>query len=113
MSAIIEQTPYYVSTPALQVKCPADLNRYEESVKYEVVEKLTEEFKAEGYDVIDINGARVNFGDGWGLVRASSNLPVLVLRFEAKTEQRKEELMALFREKFVRHPEIGTEWESG
>jgi len=36
-----------------------------------------------------------------------------VLRFEAKTEQRKEELMALFREKFVRHPEIGTEWESG
>ncbi|MBU0703835.1 MAG: phosphomannomutase/phosphoglucomutase, partial [Chloroflexi bacterium] len=75
--------------------------------------RLTEEFKAEGYDVIDINGARVNFGDGWGLVRASSNLPVLVLRFEAKTEERKEELMALFREKFSKYPEIGTEWESG
>ena len=113
LSAAIEETPYYVSTPALQVKCPADPDRYEESVKYEVVERLTEEFKAEGYDVIDINGARVNFGDGWGLVRPSSNLPVLVLRFEAKTEERKEELMALFRERFARYPEIGTEWESG
>ena len=113
MSAIIEETPYYVSTPALQARCPADLDKYAESVKYEVVAKLTDEFKADGYDVIDINGARVNFGDGWGLVRASSNLPVLVLRFEAKTEERKEELMALFREKFARHPEIGAEWESG
>ena len=63
--------------------------------------------------MIDINGARVNFGDGWGLVRASSNLPVLVLRFEAKTEERVEELKALFREKFTRYPEIGSEWESG
>jgi len=112
MSALIAETPYYVSTPALQVKCPVD-PKQDEAVKYKVVEKLTEEFKAEGYDVIDINGARVNFGDGWGLVRASSNLPVLVLRFEAKTEERKEELMALFREKFARYPEIGTEWESG
>ncbi len=113
MSAIVDDTPYYISTPALQVKCPADLDKYEESVKYQVVERLTEEFKTEGYDVIDINGARVNFGDGWGLVRASSNLPVLVLRFEAKTEERKEELMALFRAKFAKYPEIGTEWESG
>jgi phosphomannomutase/phosphoglucomutase len=106
LSSIIEQTPYYVSTPALQVACP-------DEVKYEVVDRLTKEFQEEGYDVIDINGARVNFGDGWGLVRASSNLPVLVMRFEAKTEKRKEELMALFREKFAKYPEIGSEWKSG
>jgi phosphomannomutase/phosphoglucomutase len=106
LSSIIAQTPYYVSTPALQVACP-------DEVKYEVIDRLTKEFQDEGYDVIDINGARVNFGDGWGLVRASSNLPVLVMRFEAKTEKRKEELMALFREKFARYPEIGSEWESG
>ena len=106
LSSLIAQTPYYVSTPALQVSCP-------DEVKYEVVDKLTKEFQDEGYDVIDINGARVNFGDGWGLVRASSNLPVLVMRFEAKTEKRVKELMALFRQKFARYPEIGSEWESG
>jgi len=113
VSALIADTPYYVSTPALQAKCPVDTEKYEAQVRYEIVDKLTQEFKDEGYDVIDINGARVNFGDGWGLVRASSNLPVLVLRFEAKTEERVEELKALFREKFARYPEIGSEWESG
>jgi phosphomannomutase/phosphoglucomutase len=78
-----------------------------------VVEKLTEEFKADGYDVNDINGARVNFGDGWGLVRASSVLPRLVLRFEAKTQERLDEIVAIFRHKFSKYPEIGEEWESG
>jgi phosphomannomutase/phosphoglucomutase len=106
MSSIIAQTPYYISTPTLQAACP-------DEVKYDIVDKLTKEFKQEGYDVIDINGARVNFSAGWGLVRASSNLPVLVLRFEAKTEDRLNEIVALFREKLARYPEVGTEWESG
>jgi phosphomannomutase/phosphoglucomutase len=106
MSEVIANTPYYVSTPALQVDCA-------DEVKYDVVDRLTEEFKAEGYDVNDINGARVNFGDGWGLVRASSNLPVLVLRFEAKTQERLDEIIAIFRQKFSKYPEIGEEWESG
>jgi phosphomannomutase/phosphoglucomutase len=106
MSEVIANTPYYVSTPALQVDCA-------DEVKYDVVDKLTQEFKADGYDVNDINGARVNFGDGWGLVRASSNLPVLVLRFEAKTQERVDEIMALFRQKFSKYPEIGEKWESG
>jgi len=113
MSALIEDTPYYVSTPTLQVKCPVDTEQYEESVKYNVVDQITEEFKTEGYDVIDINGARVTFDDGWALVRASSNLPVLVMRFEAKTEERVEELKVLVRDKLSKYPEVGTEWESG
>ncbi|MFQ6100134.1 MAG: phosphomannomutase/phosphoglucomutase [Anaerolineae bacterium] len=106
LSSIIAQTPYYVSTPTLQVDCA-------DEAKYDVVDRLTQEFIDDGYEVIDINGARVNFGDGWGLVRASSNLPVLVLRFEARTEERKEELMGIFRKKFAKYPEIGSEWESG
>jgi phosphomannomutase/phosphoglucomutase len=105
-SEVIANTPYYVATPALNVDCA-------DEVKYDVVEKLTQEFKADGYDVNDIYGARVNFGDGWGLVRASSNLPVLVLRFEAKTQERVDEIMAIFRLKFSKYPEIGEEWESG
>lgn len=105
-SQIIAKTPYYVSSPTLHAPCP-------DEVKYEIVEKLTKEFKDEGYEVIDINGARVKFGDGWGLVRASSNLPVLVLRFEAKTKERLEEIIKVFKDKFVKYPEIGKEWKSG
>lgn len=106
LSQIIANTPYYLSSPALQVDCA-------DEIKYQVVEKLTSEFKKEGYEVIDINGARVKFGDGWGLVRASSNLPVLVLRFEAKTQKRLDEIMEIFRQKFTKYPEIGKEWKSG
>ena len=49
----------------------------------------------ENYEVIDVDGVRILFGDGWGLVRASNTQPVLVLRFEAKTSQRLEELKNL------------------
>lgn len=106
LSQIIAGTPYYIGSPTLHVECA-------DEVKYKIVEKLTDEFKKEGYEVIDINGARVKFGDGWGLVRASSNLPVLVLRFEAKTKERLEKIMKIFKEKFGKYKEIGKEWESG
>jgi len=105
-SQIIADTPYYESSPTIHADCA-------DEVKYEVVNKLTQEFKNDGYDVVDINGARVKFKDGWGLVRASSNLPVLVLRFEAKTKKRLQEIMNLFKEKFVKYSEIGKEWKSG
>ena len=74
-----------------------------------------QEFKEEyGEDrVIDINGARVKFSDGWGIVRASSNLPVLTLGFEAKTKEGMEKIMEIFRKKMEKHPEIGKEWRSG
>jgi phosphomannomutase/phosphoglucomutase len=106
LSQIIAETPYYISTPTINVACADDK-------KYGVVEKLTAEFKRDFDRVIDINGARVVFDDGWGLVRASSNLPILVLRFEAKTQERLEELEALFKKYMDKYPEIGKEWENG
>jgi phosphomannomutase / phosphoglucomutase len=104
VSELMETTPQYISTPAINVACP-------DEKKYDVVDRLTKEFKKE-YSVIDINGARVQFGDGWGLVRASSNLPILVLRFEAKFADRIEEYKKIFKEKFSKFPEISTEWEN-
>ena len=104
VSELIASTPYYISSPALHASCPDDK-------KYWVVEQLTEEFKKE-YEVIDINGARVLFGDGWGLVRATSNLPALVLRFEAKTKERLAEIEQLFREKLQKFDFVGKDWES-
>ncbi|MDB4909745.1 MAG: phosphoglucomutase/phosphomannomutase alpha/beta/alpha domain [Gemmatimonadetes bacterium] len=59
----------------------------EESRKYQIVDNAIRHFR-ETHEVIDVDGARVLFGDGWGLIRASNTQPVLVTRYEARTEQR-------------------------
>ena len=105
LSEIIAGTPYYVSTPTIQVKTT-------DEDKYKVVEDLTNEFKKEGYKVVDINGARVYTDSGWGLVRASSNTPTLVLRFEAKTQEELEKIKTLFKEKLDKFPIVSKDWDS-
>lgn len=104
MSQIIKDTPYYVSTPTIQVKTT-------DEDKYSVVEELTKEFKSEGYKVIDISGARVYTNNGWGLVRASSNTPTLVLRFEAKNQEDLEKIKALFKRKLDKFEAVGKDWD--
>jgi phosphomannomutase/phosphoglucomutase len=105
LSEIIDSTPYYESSPTINVRCA-------DEVKYDVVDRLTAELKKDFDRVIDINGARVVFDDGWGLVRASSNLPELVLRFEAKTPERLNEIKKIFRGYMDRYPEISKKWEN-
>ncbi|MDP4135809.1 MAG: phosphomannomutase, partial [Bacillota bacterium] len=51
------------------------------------------------YPIIDVDGVRVNFQDGWGLLRASNTQPILVLRFEALTQERLNELETLILDK--------------
>jgi phosphomannomutase/phosphoglucomutase len=94
LSNLIASTPYYVSTPTIQVTVT-------DETKYRIVETLTAGFKADGYRVVDISGARVYVDGGWGLVRASSNTPTLVLRFEAKTSEKLQEIEALFKERLT------------
>jgi phosphomannomutase/phosphoglucomutase len=100
------EVPKWYSSPVYNAFC-------KDEVKYKVSDKLTQRFKNDGYKVIDLSGARVVFDDGWGLVRASSNLPQLVLRFEAKSEKRLEEIEQMFRDILTEYPEIGTDWETG
>ncbi|HEX6576397.1 MAG TPA: phosphomannomutase/phosphoglucomutase [Gemmatimonadaceae bacterium] len=76
---MMADVPRFVSTPEIRVDCPDD-------VKFGIVDKATKHFAAE-HDVIDVDGVRVLFGDGWGLIRASNTQPVLVMRFEARTQQ--------------------------
>jgi phosphomannomutase/phosphoglucomutase len=83
--------PTMVNTPEIRMDCP-------DEKKFGVVKKLVEEFKKE-YEVIDVDGARVLFDHGWGLIRSSNTQPVLVLRFEAKDEKRLEEIKTLFMKK--------------
>lgn len=72
---LLKGVPLSFSTPEIRVECP-------DETKFDIVEKVKAAFK--GYPVIDIDGVRVNFPDGWGLIRASNTQPALVLRFEAK-----------------------------
>ncbi len=87
ISDLLSDVPKTYSTPEIRVECP-------DNKKFAVVEKITEHFRKE-YNVIDIDGVRVLFEDGWGLVRASNTQPVLVLRFEALSEKRLAEIRNL------------------
>ena len=75
-----------MSTPEIRVECGDD-------VKFALVEKAVAHFRSR-HDVIDVDGVRVLFGDGWGLIRASNTQPILVTRFEARSEARLAEIRA-------------------
>ena len=75
LSAQLEGVPKTVSTPEIRIDCP-------DETKFQVVERVFEHFRGT-HKVIDVDGVRVIFDHGWGLLRASNTLPVLVMRFEA------------------------------
>jgi phosphomannomutase/phosphoglucomutase len=78
LSSLLADLPPTLATPEIRVDCPDD-------IKFQVVEAAKEELARE-YNIIDIDGVRVLFPDGWGLIRASNTQPALVLRFEATNE---------------------------
>ena len=84
LSQLLQDIPKTSITPEIRVDCP-------DEIKFQVVEKVKEELE-KTYPIINVDGVRVQFGDGWGLVRASNTQPVLVLRFEASTEKRLTEI---------------------
>jgi len=79
MSELLADVPITHVTPEIRLDCP-------DSVKFGVVERAVAHYKSL-YDVIDIDGARVNFPTGWGLIRASNTQPVIVLRAEAESAE--------------------------
>ncbi len=106
LSQIIDEFPKYVTSPEIHTHC-------DDEIKYDVVEKITADFKQKfPGKVCDINGARVEFDGGWGLVRASSNLPDLVLIFEAKTTKELQAIRQIFKDELAKFPEISPEWQN-
>jgi len=77
LSRLLADLPATVSTPELRVDCPDEL-------KFAIAARAAAHFAAK-YPVSTLDGVRISFGDGWGLLRASNTQPVLVLRFEAST----------------------------
>ena len=84
LSELLADVPKTVNTPEIRVECP-------DHIKFKVVQEVTAYFKNR-QDVIDIDGVRVLYPDGWGLVRASNTQPALVLRFEAMRADRLQEI---------------------
>lgn len=81
---LLADVPEFVSTPEIRVDCSDD-------IKFDIVARAVDYFRSR-YDVIDVDGVRVLFGDGWGLIRASNTQPILVTRFEALSVARLEEI---------------------
>lgn len=92
---LLEGVPETCATPEIRVDCP-------DEIKFEVVEHARQHFVDSGYRVIDVDGVRIVFEDGWGLVRASNTQPMLVLRYEAETESRLEEIRQLIESRVER-----------
>lgn len=96
VSQYLADQPKMYNTPELHIDCADDK-------KFEVVARVCKSFKDDGYNVNDIDGARVTLSDGWGLVRASNTTPVLVLRFEAETEARMLEIQKLVQDRIQQY----------
>jgi phosphomannomutase/phosphoglucomutase len=91
LSQLFSDVPKTFITPEIRVDCP-------DEIKFNVVE-MVKEILRKDYPVIDVDGVRVVFEDGWGLVRASNTQPALVLRFEALTEKRLDIIKKLVEDK--------------
>jgi len=79
VAEILADLPPAASTPEIRVDCPDDL-------KFKVAAAAQQRFRDLGYEIVDVDGVRVSFEKGWGLIRASNTQPILVLRFEAADE---------------------------
>jgi phosphomannomutase/phosphoglucomutase len=81
---LLADVPNFVSTPEIRIDCP-------DREKFAIVDDAVRHFSRHR-EVVGVDGARILFGDGWGLIRASNTQPVLVARFEATSEARLTEI---------------------
>jgi phosphomannomutase/phosphoglucomutase len=92
LGEMLSDVPRTFATPEIRVDCP-------DAIKFDVVAAVRSHYRASGMSVVDIDGARISFGSdpsgpAWGLVRASNTGPVLVMRFEAGTPERRDAIRA-------------------
>jgi len=98
VSEMLADLPETAYTPEIRIDCPDDQ-------KFKIVRELTEIFR-EKYEVIDIDGVRINFDNGWALIRASNTQSVIVLRLEAVTKERLKELVAVIKEQTDKYKSV-------
>ncbi|QEY26542.1 phosphomannomutase/phosphoglucomutase [Neisseria zalophi] len=100
-SAILNALPQNISTPEINIKLPEGSNGHQ------IIESLSQTAQFEGVsEIITIDGMRVEFSDGFGLMRASNTTPVLVLRFEADSEEAIKRIQNQFKTVIESHPAL-------
>ncbi len=107
LSALVDGLPHYLSSPTMQAACP-------DEVKDRVVAEVAEELlaRSEPEQVVRVDGLRAEFADGWLLVRASTNLPGLVLLCEGRDEAALQRTYRLLREVLDERPEVDPVWQN-
>ncbi len=98
VSSLLAGVPDTYSTPEIRVECA-------DEEKFKIVRALSDYFRTK-YELIDIDGARILFDDGWGLIRASNTQPVLVLRFEASSQEQLDANKKIVWEKLAEYPSV-------
>jgi len=96
LDRLLEQLPATACTPEIRIDCADER-------KFELVEAARRHFAAAGYRIVEIDGIRLEFDDGWALLRASNTQPALVMRFEAGSRERLTELREMFEGWLHRH----------
>ncbi len=89
---LLDGIPATFSTPEIRMEV-------DDEKKFGIVDKVVKFFKDNNYDVNDVDGARITFPDGWGLLRPSNTQNVIVMRFEAESEKRLAEIQNLIESK--------------
>ena len=98
IAEIFADIPKLVATPEIVLSAPDDL-------KFKMIDEMTESLQGQ-YQVVTVDGARVIFDSGWGLVRASNTQPAVTLRFEAYTREQISAYMRVFETQLLRYPQI-------
>ena len=101
---IFKQFPDPASTPEINIKVP-------EEQKFNIIETLSKNLKFKDAEIITIDGIRIEFENGWGLIRASNTTPCLVTRFEADNEEELKKIQKIFKDLINEHfPEINVDF---
>lgn len=88
-SELLDGINHYIATPEIT-------QNIDDKIKFEVIDKAVKYFKDKGFKVIEVDGARVTFDDGWGLIRASNTTPKITIRYEAKNQDSLEKIQKEF-----------------
>ncbi|HLY27768.1 MAG TPA: phosphomannomutase/phosphoglucomutase [Aggregatilineales bacterium] len=98
VTQMFDSIPKLVATPEIIMSAPDD-------IKFDIINAMVKKLEAK-YDVIDVDGARAVFPDGWGLVRASNTQPAITMRFEARTKPEVVEYMKTFDKMLDDYPQV-------
>jgi len=102
LSELTSEIPIYHSTPEMRLECRDDAEKFN-------ISKKADEYFMANYDCLTVDGVRIKFDDGWGLVRASNTQPVIVCRFEATTVDRMYEIQSEILDKLSEFGDITIE----